>query len=191
MKVVAFNGSARKGGNTAIMVRRLFDELEKQGIETELVELAGRKIHGCIACYKCWENKDQRCAVKNDDLNECLEKMLKAQGIILASPTYFADVTSEMKALIDRAGMTSMANDRMLGRKAGAAVVVARRGGAIHTFDTINHFFAINRMIVPGSTYWNMGYGRDPGEVTGDQEALDNMTDLGDNLAWLLKKLYV
>jgi multimeric flavodoxin WrbA len=190
MKVVAFSGSARKGGNTAIMVRRLLEALEKEGIATELVELAGRKVHGCIACYKCWENLDRRCAVKGDAVNECLEKMLAADGIVLASPTYFADVTAEMKALIDRAGMTSMANGRMLGRKVGAAVVVARRGGAIHTFDSLNHFFFINRMIVPGSTYWNMGYGRDPGEVSGDQEALDNMTDLGETMAWLLKKLH-
>jgi len=190
MKVVAFNGSARKNGNTAILINHVLRELEQEGIETELMQLAGEKIRGCIACMKCWENKDQRCSVTNDVLNACIEKMIAADGIILGSPTYFANVSTEMKALIDRAGMTSIANDRMFKRKVGAAVVAARRGGAIHVFNSINHFFFIGQMIVPGSIYWNMGFGLDKGEVEKDDEGVSTMQELGKNMAWLLKKTH-
>jgi multimeric flavodoxin WrbA len=190
MKVVAFNGSARKDGNTAILVNYVLDELKKEGIETELVQLAGKKIRGCAACYKCFDNKDQRCSVKDDVANECIEKMIEAQGIIMASPTYFADVTAEMKALIDRSGLVARANGDMLKRKVGAAVVAVRRAGSIHTFDSINHFFLIAQMLVPGSHYWNMGFGLDKGDVEGDEEGLKIMKTLGQNMAWLLKKTH-
>ena len=189
MKVVAFNGSARKDGNTAILVNAVFDELKKAGIKTELVQLAGKKMHGCTACAKCWETKDQRCVITADFANDCIEKMVEADGIILASPTYFADVSTEMKALIDRAGFVAMANDAMLSRKVGAAVVAVRRGGAIHAFDTMNHFFFINQMVVPGSSYWNVGIGLLPGDVKKDDEGLATMKTLGVNMAWVLKKL--
>ncbi len=189
MKVVAFNGSARKDGNTAILIRHVFRELEKQEIETEMVQLSGSRIHGCIACMKCFENKDQRCSVKNDIANSCIEKMVDADGIILGSPTYFANVSTEMKALIDRAGMVSRANSDMLARKVGAAVVAARRAGAIHVFNSINHFFFIGQMIVPGSSYWNLGMGRHKGEVEKDDEGIKTMKDLGRNIAWLLEKI--
>ncbi|MDX2496286.1 MAG: flavodoxin family protein [Desulfobacterales bacterium] len=190
MKVVAFNGSARKNGNTAILVNHVFRELEKEGIETELMQFAGKKIRGCIACYKCFENKDQRCSVTHDVLNSCIEKMIEADGIILASPTYFANVSTELKALIDRSGMTSIANEGMFKRKVGAAVVAVRRGGSIHAFNAINHFFFIGQMIVPGSTYWNMGFGKDKGDVEKDEEGLLTMKALGENMAWLLKKIH-
>ncbi len=190
MKVVAFNGSARKNGNTAILVNHVFKELQKQGIETELVQLAGKEIHGCIACYKCFENKDQRCSVTHDVLNSCVEKMIQADGIILASPTYFANISTELKALIDRSGMTSIANGGMFKRKVGAAVVAVRRGGSIHAFNAINHFFFIGQMIVPGSNYWNMGFGMDKGDVEKDEEGLGTMKVLGENMAWLLKKIH-
>jgi multimeric flavodoxin WrbA len=189
MKVMAFNGSARKDGNTAILIGYVLKELEKEGIETELVQLAGTRIHGCIACMQCFENKDQRCAVKDDVANECIGKMVAADGIILGSPTYFANVSTEMKALIDRAGMVSMANNYMLARKVGAAVVAVRRAGAIHVFNSLNHFFFIGQMIVPGSSYWNLGIGRQKGEVEKDEEGLRTMGNLGRNMAWLLKKL--
>ena len=189
MKVVAFNGSSRKGGNTAIMIKHVFTELEKEGIETELTELAGENIRGCKACYKCFEKKDGHCAVRNDILNDLVDKMVEADGIILGSPTYFADITTEMKALIERSGMTSLANGSMFRRKVGAAVVAVRRGGAIHAFDSINHFFLINQMIVPGSSYWNMGVGRQIGDVEKDDEGVRNMKNLGENMAWLLKKM--
>ena len=190
MNVVAFNGSARKDGNTAILVNTVFAELKKEGIRTELVQLAGSEIRGCTACGTCFTNQDKRCAVKDDILNDCIEKMLDADGIILASPTYFADVSSEMKALIDRAGLVAKANRDMFRRKVGASVVAVRRAGAIHAFDTMNHFFFIGQMVVPGSSYWNIGIGGlDPEEVKGDEEGLMTMKTLGVNMAWLLKKI--
>jgi multimeric flavodoxin WrbA len=189
MKVVAFNGSARKDGNTAILINYVLSELRNEGIETELVQLAGKKIHGCIACYKCMENKDKECAVKDDIVNECIQKMLEADGIILGSPTYFSDVTPEMKALIDRAGFVSRMNNFMFKRKLGAAIVAVRRGGATHVFDTINHLFLNSQMIVPGSIYWNMGIGRDKGDVEKDEEGIQTMKVLGQNMAWLLKNI--
>lgn len=189
MKVVAFNGSARKDGNTAILVTTLLKELKKEKIETELIQLAGKKIRGCTACGKCFVNRDKKCVIGNDIVNECIEKMLDADGIILASPTYFADVSTEMKALIDRTGFVAKANDDMFRRKVGAAVVAVRRGGAIHAFDTMNHFFFISQMVVPGSSYWNVGIGLEPGDVKGDEEGLNTMKTLGANMAWLLKKI--
>lgn len=190
MKVTAFNGSARKDGNTAILVKKVLESLEKEGINTEFVQLAGRKIQGCIACFKCYKNKDQRCSVNNDILNECIEKMIGSDGIILASPTYFADITSEMKALIDRSGMVAMANGYMFKRKVGAAVIAVRRAGSIHAFDSINHFFFIGQMIVPGSSYWNVGIGLDKGDVEKDAEGIQTMKVLGENMAWLLKRIH-
>jgi multimeric flavodoxin WrbA len=189
MKVIALNGSARKNGNTAILINQVFSELEKQDIETEMIQLSGQKIRGCIACYKCFENKDQRCSVKNDIVNDCIEKMLQADGIILASPTYFADVSAELKALIDRAGLVAKANADMFMRKVGAAIVAVRRGGSVHAFDSINHFFLISQMIIPGSCYWNMGFGLEKGDVEKDAEGLQTMKTLGQNMAWLLKKI--
>jgi multimeric flavodoxin WrbA len=189
MKVVAFNGSARKGGNTALLINIVTEELKKEGIETELIELAGKKMHGCIACYGCFGSQDKRCAVDNDYMNECIEKLLEADGVIIGSPTYFADVTSEIKALIDRAGLVAKANGDLYARKVGAAVLAVRRGGSIHAFDTINHFFTISQMIIPGSNYWNFGIGLNPGDIESDEEGKETMRVLGRNMAWLLKKI--
>jgi multimeric flavodoxin WrbA len=189
MKVTAFNGSARKGGNTSIMLQRVFAELGREGIETELVELAGAPIRGCVACYGCFRNKNRRCTIHDDVVNEAIAKMDASDGIIIASPTYFADITSETKALIDRAGMVARANDFMFRRKVGAGVVAVRRGGAIHAFDSINHFFLIGEMIIPGSSYWNIGIGREIGDVEEDAEGMATMETLGRNMAWLMKKL--
>jgi len=189
MKVVAFNGSARKDGNTAILINQALEELEKQGIDTEMVQLSGQRIRGCTACYKCFDNKDKKCAVTEDAMNEYIARMLDADAIILASPTYFADVSAELKALIDRAGLVARANDNMFRRKVGAAIVAARRAGAIHAFDTINHFFLIGEMIIPGSSYWNVGLGLKKGDAQNDQEGLQTMQHLGQNMAWLLKKI--
>ena len=190
MKVVAFNGSARKDGNTAILVREVFSALEAEGIETELVQLAGKPIQGCNACYRCMKERNRRCAVEDDIVNDCIGKMEEADGIILASPTYFADVSPGIKALMDRAGLVAIFNDAMFRRKVGAAVVAVRRGGAIHAFDTLNHFFFISEMVVPGSSYWNVGIGLDRGDVKGDEEGLRTMRVLGENMAWVMKKLY-
>jgi multimeric flavodoxin WrbA len=189
MKVVAFNGSARKDGNTAILVKRVLEELEKEGIETKLVQLAGERVRGCTACGGCIANKDRSCTIDDDIVNDCIAKMIEADGIILASPTYFADVSAEMKALIDRAGFVARANDEMFKRKVGAAVVAVRRAGAIHAFDSINHFFFISQMIVPGSSYWNVGMGHAKGAVSEDKEGLETMRVLGQNMAWLMKKI--
>ena len=189
MKVVAVNGSARKDGNTAILIREVFKELEKEGIKTELLQLAGKKMHGCIACYKCFKRKNKLCAVTDDFANSCISKMAEADGIILGSPTYFADCSAQLKALIERAGFVSKANNEMLKRKVGAAVVSVRRAGAIHAFDSINHFFTIEQMITVGSSYWNIGVGREIGEVEKDEEGMLTMAALGKNMAWLLKKL--
>jgi multimeric flavodoxin WrbA len=189
MKVVAFNGSARKDGNTAILIRHVFGELEKEGIGIELFQFSGKKIKGCIACFKCWENKDRHCAVKNDVLNDCIDRMVEADGVIIGSPTYFANVSTETKALIDRAGMVARANNDMFRRKVGAAVVAVRRAGSTHVFNSINHLFFISQMIVPGSSYWNLGIGREIGQVEQDEEGIQTMKVLGQNMAWLLKKL--
>jgi len=190
MKVVAFNGSARKKGNTQVLIDRVLDELSAEGIETESISLAGKNIRGCIACLKCFTNQDKRCAVDIDFLNECVEKMLDADGIILGSPTYFANVTTEMKALIDRAGMVAKANGDMFARKVGAGVVAVRRAGAHQVFNGLNAFFLIGQMVVVGSSYWNMGFGLNRGEVGEDVEGMQTMQTLGRNMAWTLKRLH-
>lgn len=189
MKVIAINGSARKDGNTAILLGYVLKELEAEGIETELIQLSGRKIHGCLACRTCFGRKDGRCAQKNDFGNECIEKMAAADGVLLGSPTYVADVSPEIKALIDRACMVARANQSLFRRKAGAAVIAVRRAGAIHAFDALNHFFLISEMIVPGSSYWNIGIGREKGDVENDAEGIQTMKDLGRNMAWLLQRI--
>jgi len=185
MKALAINGSPRVGGNTETLLKAALAPLAAAGWETELVQLGGKLVHGCLACFQCGKRQDRRCAVTNDVMNEVLEKLWAADAILLGSPTYFTDVTTEIKALIDRAGFVAMANGGLLRGKIGAAVVAVRRGGGTHVFDSINHFFHISRMIVPGSTYWNIGYGLEPGSVANDAEGLNNMRHLGEVIAWL------
>jgi multimeric flavodoxin WrbA len=187
MRVIGFNGSPRKDGNTSILIEQVFSELRKQGIGTELVQLSEKTIRGCIACYQCIENKDRRCAVKDDAANEYIEKMLGAEGMILGSPVYFNDVTPEMKALIDRTGYVARANGRMFKNKVGASVAAVRRVGAVHTLDTINHFFLSGEMIIAGRA---IGVGRERGEVEKDEEGVQLAKTLGQRMAWLLKKIY-
>ena len=189
MKVIAFNGSPRKQGNTSILINTVFKELEKAGIETELVNVAIHPVHGCIGCMKCWEQKDGHCVISNDPLNGWLDKMRTADGILLGSPVYMADLSSQMKSFLDRASMTACANDDMFRLKPGAAVVAARRAGAVHTFHSLNNFFTILQMIQIGSSYWNMGFGMEQGEVLQDAEGLNTMVNLGRNMAWVLKSL--
>ena len=190
MKVLGINGSARRDGNTAILIRAVFAELEKAGIETELIQLGGKPLRGCTACYICSKRKDRHCAVTGDALNEIIDKMLEADGILLGSPTYFTDVTAEMKALIDRVGMVAVSNGAMLKHKVAGAVVAVRRGGATHAFDTMNHFLHYGQMFLVGASYWNMGFGRNIGEVEDDEEGMRNMRILGENMALLLQKLH-
>jgi multimeric flavodoxin WrbA len=190
MKVIAFNGSPRLKGNTFTLLDRLLKNLEKEGISTESFQLGGRKIAGCSACFQCFTNQDCQCSVEDDVINECIRKMMAADAIIIGSPTYFADVTPEVKALIDRTGMVAKANSDLFKRKLGAAVIAVRRAGAIHAFDSINHFFTISQMIVVGSSYWNLGMGLEPGDVLKDVEGLATMDNLASNMAWLLKKIH-
>jgi multimeric flavodoxin WrbA len=189
LKVIAFNGSARKDGNTALLIKLVLQTLEAEGIKTELIQLAGEPIRGCNACRTCYTTKNKRCIIEDDNVNAYIQKMLKADGIILGSPVYFSMMSPEMKALIDRAGYVARANKDMFKRKVGAAVVAVRRAGAMPTFDAINHFFLISQMIVPGSSYWNIGIGHKKGDVEGDEEGMEIMETLGRNMAWLLKKL--
>lgn len=189
MKVLAINGSPRVDGNTTIAIKRVFKILEAEGIECELIELGCHEYRGCIACYRCFETKNKKCSLDKDGVNKIIEKMLEADGIILGSPTYFTDVTSNMKSIIDRCGMVGRANSGMFKRKIGAAVVSVRRAGATHVFDTINHFFLAEEMIVVGSTYWNLNVGRNIGDIENDDEGMATMDRLGENMAWLIKKV--
>ena len=188
MKVVAFNGSPRRTGNTALMIQEVFKVLEKEGVETEMIQVGGKEIRGCLACGKCRENKNNRCVVETDIVNDCIEKMTEADAIIMGSSVYFATLTSELKALIDRSGYVARGNGFTLSRKIGAAVVAGRRAGHIHTLDSINHFFFINQMILPGSSYWNLAMGGPAGAVEEDEEGMGTMRTLAENMAWLLKK---
>jgi multimeric flavodoxin WrbA len=189
MYALAVNGSPRKGGNTETLLKHVIETLDQAGWDTELIQVGAKKIRGCIACFKCLDNKDLRCSVKNDIFNEVMEKMLKAEALILGSPTYFTDVSAELKALLDRSGLVALANDRAFAGKIGAAVVAVRRAGATHVFDTINHMFLMSQMIIPGSTYWNLGIGLEKGDVKTDEEGLNNMRNLGETIAWLGKAL--
>jgi multimeric flavodoxin WrbA len=189
MKVVAFNGSPRKKGNTYHALQIVLGELKKEGIDTEFIQLGRADIKGCVACYKCFDKKNKKC-IQDDSFNLFFDRMIEADGIIIGSPTYFANVSTEVKALIDRAGLVAIANDHLLKRKVGAAVVAVRRAGATHVYSSINYFFGINHMIIPGSSYWNLAVGRDPGDILKDKEGLSTLRDLGQNMAWLMDKLY-
>jgi len=189
MKVLGINCSPRKGGNTEILVKEVLRSIKANGIKTEFFQLGGKKVNGCIACMKCREAKDGKCHQKNEILNICIKKIVEADGIIIGSPTYFSDLSTEAKALIDVAGYSLRGAGNPLKKKPGAAVVSVRRAGAIHAFDSINHFFLINEMIIPGSSYWNIGIAGQKGEVVNDEEGMRTMKVLGENMAWLLKKL--
>jgi multimeric flavodoxin WrbA len=189
MKVLGINCSPRKGGNTELLLKEVFKPLEKNGIRTELFQIGGKKVRGCVACMKCRKEADGRCHQKNEVINECIGKMEKADAIIVGSPVYFADLTADAKALLEVSGYAMRGAGNPLKYKLGAAVVTVRRAGAIHAFDSINHFFLINEMIVPGSCYWNVALGRDKGEVLKDEEGLNTMKTLGENMAWLLMKI--
>lgn len=190
MKVVAFNGSPRrKNGNTALIINMVLEEIRNAGIETEVVNIAGKPVRGCNGCRQCAKNQNNRCIFDDDVINECIEKVRVADGIILASPVYYSNITTEMKALIDRVGVVSKANGCFLKNKVGASLVALRRGGDVHAFNSMNYLFLANEMIIPGSTYWNMVFGREPGDVNNDEEGIRNMKNLGQKMAWLLKKI--
>jgi multimeric flavodoxin WrbA len=188
MKVLAINGSPKKNGNTARLINTVFAELEKEGIETEMINIGRDKITGCLACGYCKKEQNETCVQKDDPLNEHIQKMKEADGIILGSPVYFADITGQMKCFIDRAGYVCRANGLLKG-KVGASVVAVRRAGALTAFNVMNDFLHIQEMIQPGASYWNLAIGRDPGDVENDTEGMETMQSLGRNMASLLKKL--
>ena len=188
MLVLGINGSPHRNGNTAVMLEWVLDEVGREGLETEVFSLAGKQLAGCIDCRRCFANKDRKCGGAEDSLNEVLEHILAADAVVIGAPTYFANVPANVKALLERVGMVNVANDWMLKRKVGAAAIVARRGGAIDAFNAVNHLFLHAQMIVPGSSYWNMGYGRIGREVEADAEAERTMRTLGQNIVWVLRK---
>lgn len=187
MKVLGINGSARKDGNTAIIMKLVFSELEKRGIETELIQLSGRSIVPCTGCFHC--RGKQACANNKDDFCECLEKVINSDGLLLGSPVYSADVSATMKAFLERAGVVAAGNPGLLRHKVGASVAAVRRGGGLTAIDTMNHFLLNKEVIVAGASYWNIVYGKEIGDVYNDMEGIQNMHNLGENMAWLLKKI--
>jgi multimeric flavodoxin WrbA len=191
MKVVAFNSSPRPEGNTAYMIEQVFEELHKEGIETEMINIGEELLWGCQACGKCSQNKNMRCAIGSDMMNTYVEKMVSADGIIIGSPVYFAGLNAQAKALIDRAGYVLRANGNPLKRRVGVSLAAARRAGALPTLDAINHFFLISDMYLVGSSYWNFAFGRLEGEAADDVEGMKTMQNLGMNMAHLLKKLKI
>ncbi|MDD2959119.1 MAG: flavodoxin family protein [Lachnospiraceae bacterium] len=189
MKVLAINGSARIDGNTAIIIGKVFEELNAAGIETEMIQFAGNIIEPCKACWAC--GGQNNCVHKKDMFHEVYEKMLDADGIILGSPVYSANVSANMQAFLERAAVVGDMNrdGKTMKHKVGAAVAAVRRGGALQAVDTMNHFFLNHEMVVVGSTYWNMVYGQMPGDVLNDEEGLTNMKNLGQNMAYVLNTL--
>ena len=188
MKVLAVNGSPRAAGNTSVMIGWCLEELKKEGVETEVFQIGWEPVRGCKACFACAKMREMKC-VQDDAVNLLIPKMIEADGIILASPVYFADLTPELKCVIDRAGYVALNHGNPMRRKAGAAIVAARRAGQVHAFDSINHFFGIMQMYTVGSRYWNLGVGREAGQVREDREAEETMRVLGGNMAHLLSKL--
>ncbi len=189
MKVLAINGSARKNGNTAILINAVFEELNKAGIETEMIQLSGKMIEPCKACWACGGRKN--CVHNKDMFQEIFEKMKQADGIILGSPVYTANISANMQAFLERASVVAdmNRNEDLFRYKVGAAVTAARRGGALTTLDAMNHFFMLQNMFVVGSSYWAMAYGQMPGDVMKDEEGLGTMRNLGQNMAYLLSVL--
>jgi multimeric flavodoxin WrbA len=187
MKALAINGSPRESGNTAEMLNTVLNVLKDGGVETELYQAGGKPVQGCKACGQCRKNVSQ-CVI-DDWVMDVYKKMVEADAIIIGSPTYFADLTPETKAVIDRCGYVARSANNAFSRKIGAAVSAVRRAGGIYTLDSIQHFFFINDMVVPGSTYWNMSLSRDLGDFPNDKEGVGTMQRLGENILWLLQKL--
>ncbi len=189
MKVIAFNGSPRKNGNTNRALEVVLQEIAKEGIDTELVQMGCEDLAPCQACNVCVQKKDRKCKRKDDKVNEWIQKMIEADGIIIGSPVYFGSMTAQTKAFVDRVGFVNRANGNLFRRKVGAAVTVNRRAGALATFQSINDFFLIGEMVVVGSSYWNVINALKPGDIEQDEEGLRTMQDLGRNMAWLIKRI--
>ncbi|HAF60080.1 MAG: flavodoxin family protein [Bacillota bacterium] len=186
MKVVAFNGSPRREGNTYQAIRMVAEELEKAGIETEIIHVGNKALSGCIACGKCIVNRDERCTI-DDEVNEWIQKMKSADGILFGSPVHFSGIAGNMKSFLDRAFYVCGVNKGLLRHKVGAAVVAVRRSGGVATCDQLNHYISYAEMLMPASNYWNVIHGQKPGEVLQDEEGKQIMRLLGRNMAWLMK----
>ena len=189
MKIVAFAGSPRKEGNTKNLINQFVEFAKPLGIETEVIDVVKAKPLPCTGCMGCLKKKDKKCVMTGDSMNEWIEKVSQADGVIIASPTYFANVTPEIKCIIDRFGIVARVNKFMWKHKPAAAIVAVRRAGAVPTFDAINRCFQINQMLCVGSTYWNLGQGLRPGDVEADAEATENMKALAEDFAWLIQKI--
>lgn len=187
MKVLAFNGSPRKEGNTYHAIKIVADELEKEGIETEIIHVGNKTIKGCIACGYCSKHKNEKCVIKDDEVNGWIQKMKEADGIILGSPVHYSAIGGTMKSFLDRAFLVTSVNDGMLRHKVGASVVAVRRSGGVPTFDQLNNYINYSEMIIPTSNYWNVIHGTNPGEALQDEEGVQIMRVLGKNMAWVLK----
>jgi multimeric flavodoxin WrbA len=186
MKVVGFNGSSRKKGNTACSMNTVFVELEKAGIETEMVHVGKEKIQGCIACHGCVKKQNEACSMEDDPVNEWIQKIKAADGILLGSPVHFSGVAGTMKSFLDRAFFVSSVNGGLFRHKVGAAVAAVRRSGGISTVDSLNHYISYSEMIMPASNYWNVAHGLNPGEMEQDAEGKQIMEILGRNMAWIM-----
>lgn len=191
MKVIAFNGSPRKKGNTEGCLNTVLGELEKNGIETELIQVGKEKVRGCLACYTCKKKQNERCAIEDDPVNDWIQKMKAADGILLGSPVHFSGVAGTMKSFLDRAFFVVSVNGGLLRHKVGASVAAVRRSGGIPAVDTLNHYIQYSEMIMPGSNYWNVAHGMNPGEMEQDGEGKQIMAVLGRNMAWLLKVMEI
>jgi multimeric flavodoxin WrbA len=188
MKAVAINGSARTHGNTEILLDHCLKVLAASGIEGEIIRLAEHPMQPCKACGGCFKHKDNHCVFQEDSFQQVYDKMCEADIIILGSPVYFGSATANMTALLDRAGYVARANGNVFSRKLGGAVVVARRAGQNFTWAQLQFWFMIMDMVTPGSSYWNIGIGRDIGEVNDDQEGIETVRHFAENLAWLAGK---
>ena len=188
VKIIGIVGSPRKGGNTELLMKEALSAAEGEGAETELISLVGKTIKPCDGCRSC--RKTKRCRIQDDDLPPIFEKMLQADGIVLASPVYFGSATPQIKALIDRAGYWGGSMGRVFENKVGGPIVVARRAGQNFTFAQLMFFFMIHEMIVPGSTYWNIAFGRQKGDVLKDKEGIATIRNFARNMVWLLEKTH-
>lgn len=188
MKVVAINGSPKSEGNTFHALKILTEELEKQGIETEIVHIGNKNIRGCLACGACYMNKNEKCAVE-DEVNSVIQKLKIADGIVIGSPVYYASIAGTLKSFLDRTFYVAGANGSLFRHKVGASVVAVRRSGEVATFDHLNHYFTISEMFIASSNYWNVIHGRMPGEAMQDEEGVQTMQVLARNMAFLMKSI--
>lgn len=186
MKVIAINGSPKANGNTHTALTLVGEQLQKEGIEFEIIHVGNKLIRGCMACGACAKNLNEQCIVQ-DEVNDCLQKLKTADGILLGAPVHYAGIAGTMKSFLDRLFYVAGVNGGLFRHKVGASVVAVRRSGGVPTFDALNHYITYAEMLMPGSNYWNVIHGREPGEVLQDHEGNQVMRVLGKNMAWLLK----